>query len=404
MNSKTTIVGAIDIGTSKVVVLVALVTPGQSMTLIGKGQTTAAGMKRGEIMNMQQISDCTHAAIGAAEKQAEAEIERVCLSISGAHVRGFRHSGMTAINSSRNIVSEVDLYRAIENARNKVLEPGTVYLHHIRNGNLLDGRPVEDPVGRSGYHLEVHYWHVVGEEQKIRDHMHIINGFGLEVNDLLAASLASGSLLATAEEKRQGVLVVDIGKGTTDYVLYKAGRVVQTGVIPVGGEHVTNDLSLGLRTKPKYAEALKLRAAQAIIGRNDRSERVPLIGDYSIGDCLVSCLTINKIVHLRLEELFIILKNRLGSLLSRQNLPAGVILTGGVSKTPRLAELAELILDVPVALGHAPEWVAHEELRDPEYSTVLGLLYNATHRTDDEAEAKPPRRPILRRLSKLFNT
>lgn len=403
--SRSKIVGAIEIGTSKVMVLVAEMSDGRSMNIIGRGQSTNLGMKKGEITNISAVSGCAHAAIHAAEKSAGSEIEHVYLSMSGSHLWGFRNSGATAVTGSENVVTMKDIQRAVDNARSKVLEPGEVYIHHIRNGFILDGKPVENPLARQGSHLEVQYWHVFADEQKVKDHIMVVNGFGLDVNDIVISSLASGSLLATEEEKRQGVLVVDIGKGTTDFVLYRGRRVVQTGVIPVGGDHVTNDLSLGLRVKSKLAEGLKQRSAQALVEKEDRNKKVPLVGDLSIGDSFHSQLNINKITHARLEELFIILKNRLGSLLTRQNLPCGVILTGGVSKTPLIQDLAEVTLDVPVALGESPDWVRHKELREPEYATVLGLLYNALHHQQEEEQGqhKPEPKRWLRKMTGLFN-
>ena len=402
--SRSKIVGAIEIGTSKVVVLVAEMTDGRSMNIIGRGQCTNAGMKKGEVIDLRSVSDCTHAAIMTAERTAGVQIEHVYLSLSGSHLWGFRNSGATAITGSENIVTSTDLKRAVDNAKSKVLEPGEVYIHHIRSGFVLDGQPVEKPISREGSHLEVQYWHVVADEQKVKDHMMVVNGFGLDVNDIVISSLASGSLIATDEEKRQGVLVVDIGKGVTDYALYKGRRVIQTGVIPVGGDHVTNDLSLGLRVKTKLAESLKLRSARAMIQKEDRTQKVPLVGDLSIGDSFHSQLTINKITHARLEELFIILKNRLGSSLTRQNLPCGIILTGAVSKTPLIQDLAEVTLDIPVSLGQSPDWVRHEELREPEYATVLGLLYNALHDQKEEGfnQPKPGQKKWFSKVTGLF--
>jgi len=402
--SRSSIIGAIEIGTSKVVVLIAEMSEGRVMNIIGKGQSTNPGMRKGEITDLRAVSDCTHAAIISAERIAGANIEHVYLSLSGPHLSGFRHPGATSISSSENVVSQEDVDQAEENARSKRLDTGRLYIHHIKNGFLLDGKPVESPLWRNGKHLEVQYWHVTADEQKVRDHMMVINGFGLNVDEMIVSSIASGSLLANEEEKRQGVLVVDIGKGTTDYILYKGRRVVQTGVIPVGGDHVTNDLGLGLRVKAKLAESLKKRCARAMVQKEDRLEKVPLVGDLNIGDSIHSMLTINKITHARLEELFIILKNRLGSALTRQNLPCGVILTGGVSKTPLIADLAEITLDVPVTLGESPDWIRHDELCDPEYATVLGLLYNALYdqRRDQESKTQQPQRGWLKKMTGLF--
>jgi cell division protein FtsA len=403
--SRSKIVGAIEIGTSKVVVLVAEMTDGRSMNIIGRGQSTNSGMKKGEIVDLRSVSDCTHAAIMAAERNAGVHVEHVYLSLSGTHLWGFRHSGATAISGSENVVTSSDIKRAVENAKGKVLEPGEVYIHHIRSGFILDGQLVENPLSREGSHLEVQYWHVVADEQKVKDHIMVVNGFGLDVNDIVISSLASGSLLATEEEKRQGVLVVDIGKGVTDFALYKGRRIVQTGIIPVGGDHITNDLSLGLRVKSKMAENLKVRSAEAMMHKDDRNKKVPLVGDLSIGDSFHSQLTINKITHARLEELFIILKNRLGSSLTRQNLPGGIILTGAVSKTPQIQDLAEVTLDVPVTLGQSPDWVRHDELRDPEYATVLGLLYNALHdqKEEEKNQTRAGQTKWFKKMTGLFS-
>ncbi len=402
--SRSKIIGAIEIGTSKVVVLVAEFSNGRSMNIIGSGQSTNAGMKKGEIIDIRAVSDCTHAAISAAEKDAGERIEHVYLSLSGSHLTGFRNAGATAITGSEGIVTKTDVNRAVENAKGQILEAGNVYIHHIRNGFLLDGNLVESPVGRQGSHLEVQYWHVTADEQKVKDQIMVINGFGLDVNDIVISSLASGSVVASEAEKRQGVLVVDIGKGITDYVLYKKKRVVQTGVIPVGGDHITNDLSLGLRVKNKLAESLKKRSARAMVEKDDRIKKVQLVGDLSIGDSFHSQLTINKITHARLEELFIILKNRLGSTLTRQNLPGGVILTGGVSQTPLIADLAEVTLDVPVSIAESPDWVRNSELQEPEYATVLGLLYNALHdqRDSEVAGREGTRKTWLRKVTGIF--
>lgn len=406
--ARSKIIGAVEVGTAKAVVLVAELS-GESMTIIGMGQSTMTGMRKGEVMDLHSVSNCVHAALMSAERTAAAKIEEVYCSLSGAHVQGFRHPGVTTISSNEGTVGKRDMERAVENARNKVLEPGRVYLHHVMNGYLLDGYPVDNPLGRSGSHLEVRYWHITGSEGQLRDHLDILSGYNLEVEDFMVDSLASGTLLAEDEEKRQGVLVLDIGKGTSDYVLYRGRRVLQTGVIPVGGEHITNDLSLGLRIKSKYAENLKLRAGRAMVEKNDRSDKVPLVGDYMIGDRLIPRVSVNKIIHARLEELFIILKNRLGSSLTRQNLPGGVILTGGVSQTEGILELAELTLDVAVNSGQCPDWVRMKELRGPEYATVLGLLYSALHDQQGRPEERmsaaalsQPRGGLFRKMANLF--
>ena len=386
MNAST-IIGAVEIGTSKVVVLVGEIVDGRELEIIGLGQASSRGVRKGEIFDIRAASDCTHAALLTAEKCAGAEIQGVYLAITGNHLEGFNNSGVVTVEDADNWVRPVDIERAAENARSKALPQGRLYIHHVRSGYVLDGEPYAEPLDRQGSQLEAHYWHVHGNERKIADPMHVINGFSLTVEDMIVSSIASGSMVTLEEEKRAGVLVLDIGCGTTDYVLYRQGRVARTGVIAVGGDHFTNDLSLGLRISYKDAESLKLRYGKALVDRDDKGQNVMLVGDMRIGDRPIPRMAINKILNARAEELFMIFQNKLGSLLSAQNLPAGVILTGGGSRLQDLATLGESILKVPVRTAQNPDWVSNEQLRDPEFSTVLGLMHHGlsakrTHATD----------------------
>lgn len=384
--SGNTVIGAIEIGTSKVVVLVGEIINGRNLHIIGLGQSDSSGVKKGEIVDLRTASDSTHAAILSAEKSAGTAIDGVYLATTGGHLEGFAGSGVVTVEDADNWVKKADLQRAAANAKSKALPPGRVYIHHIKSGYILDGRRVRQPLEMQGSQLEANYWHVHGDERKIADQLHVINGFGLEVEDMVASSIAAGSMVATDEEKEAGVLVVDIGCGTTDFVLYQQNRIVRTGVVPVGGDHFTNDLSLGLRVSYKHAESLKHRYGKAIAERMDRGDNVMLVGDLMIGDRPIPRLAIHKILHARSDELCMILKNKLGSLLGPRNLPGGVILTGGGSRLQELDTLAETILGVPVRRGRNPGWVNHEQLREPEFSGVLGLLYYglSARRQDDQ--------------------
>jgi len=397
------IIGAVEIGTSKVVVLVGEVVNGRELQIIGLGHSTAHGVRKGEIVDLRAASDCAHAALLAAEKCAGTEIEGVYLGITGSHLDGFSNSGVVTVEDADNWVRAGDIQRASENARNKALPPGRLYIHHVRSGYVLDGRPCHEPLGMQGSRLESHYWHVHGDERKLADPVHVINGFSLKVEDMVVASVASGRMVATEEEKEAGVLVVDVGCGTTDFALYRHGRILRTGVIAVGGDHFTNDLSLGLRVSYKHAESLKLRYGKAQIDRDHKHEHVMLVGDLMIGDRPIPRHAINQILHARADELFMILQNKLGSLVSPQNLPGGVILTGGGARLPELDELGESVLGVPVRLGCNPEWVAHKQLQEPEFSTALGLLNYGfmAQRSDQRATAARPRKWISK-VTEIF--
>jgi cell division protein FtsA len=403
--SGSSVIGAVEIGTSKVAVLVGEVINGRELQIIGLGHSTSCGVRKGEIVDLRAASDCTHAALLAAEKSANAEIEGVYLSISGSHLQGFSNGGVVTVEDADNWVSERDIQRAADNARSKALSPGRLYVHHVRSGYVLDGQASREPLGMQGQSLEARYWHIHGDERKLADPVHVINGFSLKVEDMVASSIASGSMVTTEEEKEAGVLVVDIGCGTTDYALYRHGRIVRTGVVAVGGDHFTNDLSLGLRVSYKHAESLKLRYGKAQIDRDDKHEHVMLVGDLMIGDRPIPRLAIYKILHARADELFSILQNKLGSLVNPQNLPGGVILTGGGSRLPALDTLGESVLGVPVRRGQNPGWVSHAQLREPEFSSVLGLLQYglSAQRSDTAASTVSPRpRKWISRMTEIF--
>jgi cell division protein FtsA len=368
------IVAAIEIGTSKVTVLVAEIIGGRSLNIIGSSHVASAGVRKGQIVNLREASDCTHEAIALAEKTADAQIDGAYLALSGAHLQGFADSGVATVSSSDGVVTEEDVARARESARMRNLPQGRVYIHHECCGLSIDGRRVADPIGMQGEKVETGYWHIHGDERITADHLHVINGIGIGVECIVVSAIASASVVASEEEKKNGVLVLDIGAGTTDYALYRFGTIIRTGVVPVGGDHITNDLSIGLRMNVRYADSVKLRFGKAVVDIADKNDSVMLIGDLTIGDRPIPRIAIHKIINARVEELFTIIKNQLGSEASQQSLPAGVILTGGTSRLPHICDVAQEILGVPAHIGESPAWVTDPELRIPECSTALGLL------------------------------
>jgi cell division protein FtsA len=385
------IVGAIEIGTKKVVVLVAEVVGGRSLSIIGSSQAASVGIRKGQIVSIRDVSTCAHAAIQAAEQSAGAQIDNVYLALSGAHLQGFADYGMATVSSADGVVTEADVRRARENAKMRHLQPGRIFIHHECCGFTVDGRRVVDPVGMQGGRVETGYWHIHGDERLTADHLHIVNGIGLSVDCMVVSSIASAGIVATEEEKRSGVLVLDIGAGTTDYALYRSGTIVRTGVIPVAGDHLTNDLALGLRMNERSAESVKLRYGKAVVDNADKNDSVMLIGDLTIGDRSIPRISIHKILNARVEELFMVVKNTLGSEISPANLPAGVILTGGTSRLLHICDVAQQTMGVPVRLGESPEWVIDPALRAPEFSTALGLLSEGfiAQRNRERARARP---------------
>ncbi|MGF1449941.1 MAG: cell division protein FtsA [Opitutales bacterium] len=397
------VLGAVEIGTATVVVLVAEITEGRSLSIIGMGESTSRGIKKGVVEDFRAASHCVHAAIDRAEESAGVPIESVFLAVSGRHLEGFFQRGTVNIAASDGLVRPADVQRAEEEAKSRELPPGRVFVHHIRGAYRVDDRPVADPIGLAGAQLGAGYWSVHADERHLRDLMHIINGYGLKVDNVVVSSVASGCVVVDRVERKQGALVLDIGCGTTDYVLFRDGFMIHSGVVAVGGDHFTNDLALGLRFPERFAEKQKLEHGSVLIDPAARTEKVWLIGDRQIGDREVSKRSIQMILHARAEELFEVVKAQLGDLLDPAEIPVGAVLTGGASQLPGLCSVAEGVLKLPTRLGEHPASVG-EELRRPGFSTPLGLLHFAVtdQRAHDDVAHSEPETGLWKRFSKIF--
>jgi cell division protein FtsA len=251
--------------------------------------------------------------------------------------------------------------------------------------------------------LQVGYWSVHGDSEVVSDSLRVIHGIDLDVSDIVISSIASGAVLLEESEKENGALVIDMGGGTTDYVLYRKGYIVKTGVVPVGGDHITNDLSIGLRVSRKCAEEFKVKNGRAYYQAEDRDEKVWLFGDLTIGDRQYPLAAITKIIEARVFEVFDIIKEQLeaSELFVSGDIASGVVLTGGSSQLQGMAEAAQRRFGLDARVPEGPADVA-EELRAPEYSTTLGLLHYAlTGQEDSQQTVKPS--GLFRKLTGLLN-
>jgi cell division protein FtsA len=396
--SNTKIVGAVEIGTTKVTVLVGEIARGRELSIIGVGEASSRGVIKGAVMDFKAASEATHNALLAAEQSAGTRVDEVYLAQTGGHLEGFENEASVNVAAADNTVSAMDTDTVCRLAMAKELPEGRIVVHHIRRPYRLDGRLVPDPEHLVGRRLDVSYWTIHGLESKVADNTHVINGFSVRVTKLILSSLASGALITTAEERHNGVLAIDIGGGTTDFALYRDGCAHKTGVVAVGGGHLTNDLALGLRVQQGQAETLKLRYGRGVVHARDKKDKVMLIGDFSIGDREFPRLTIEQITAARVWEIFEVVRQKLGASFAPEKIPAGVVLTGGSAKLPAITEAAAKVFGASARLGEAPSWIG-ENLRDPGYSTALGLLHFSLNAQADRATA--PRRSLL---SKLFAT
>jgi cell division protein FtsA len=383
------------------VVLLGEIVEGGSLNIIGMGQSSSKGVLKGDIVDFHAASDCVHAAILSAEDQAGVKIDGVYLAVSGSDVNGFPSEASVNVTSAEGRVSQEDIDQVSGLAKGRDLPEERAVIHHLRRPYRLDSRSVEKPLNLEGERLEASYWTVHGNARKIGDAIHIINGFNLHVDDVILSALAAGSVVASEEEKQSGCLVIDIGRGSTDYAAYQGGRCVLAGSFPLGGDHISNDLSIGLRMRLNQAESLKHRYGSAIIEHKDKGEKVWLNNDFEIGDRPIRLWSIEKIIELRMTEIFEVISKKLGSLGRSERLGGGVILCGGGANLRNCEQSAEGVFGVPARVGDNGT-MATGELRESQYSVALGLLkYGLEYQSKMETtETKTP--GFLGKLKGLF--
>ena len=402
--SQSKVVGAVEIGTSKVAVLLGEIVGESGLNIIGHSASSSKGVKKGVITDLNLASDCVHAAIMAAEENAQTRIDEVYLAQTGSHLIGNFNVGTTNVSSPDGVVRQVDIESAKADAKRRKLPSARTYIHHIQNPFLIDDQIVENPLSKEGRRLQVGYWSVHGDSDMVSDSLRIIRGIDLDVSDMIISSIASGAVLLEDSEKENGALVIDIGGGTTDFVLYRKGYIVKTGIVPVGGDHITNDLSIGLRVGRKSAEDFKIKYGRAFYMSEDRDQKVWTVGDLTIGDREYPLAAVTKIIEARVSEVFDIIKAELeeADLLEPMDIASGVILTGGSSRLSGIDEAARRSLGLEAAVSEGSPDVA-EELRHPEYSTALGLLHYALTGQDSVQETSAKTSNFFRKITSLLN-
>ncbi|EEO28454.1 cell division protein FtsA [Oxalobacter paraformigenes] len=373
---KNLIVG-LDIGTSKVVAVVAEVLPDGRHEVIGLGQHESKGLKKGVVVNIEATVESIQAALEEAELMADCKIRNVYTGIAGSHIRSFNSRGMVAIKDKE--VTAADVARVIETARAVNIPTDQQFLHTVSQEFVVDNQEdVREPIGMSGIRLEVKVHIVTGAVSAVQNIVKCIRRCGLEVSDLILQPLASADAVLTEDEKELGVVLIDIGGGTTDIAVFTEGAIRHTAVIPIAGDQITNDIAMALRTPTLEAEEIKRRygiAKQVLVDPAETIE-VPGLGDR--GPRTLSRQMLAAVIEPRVEELFALALQVVRESEYEEVLSSGVVLTGGTALMPGIAELAEDIFLKPVRLG-IPQYSGQlaDVVRSPRYSTAHGLLAEA---------------------------
>lgn len=372
----------LDIGTTKIVCLVSHVDQEGRLRVIGVGVVPAQGMRKGGVVNLEGVARAVEIAKDKAERTSGYEIGSALVSLSGTTIASMNSTGMAGV-AGRTITYD-DVLRSLDAARSVAIPFNRDVVHVVPRGYVVDGQDgIKSAVGMYGYRLEVEAHIVTASATALRNLEKCIEAAGLEVDSWVLSSLAAGELVLTETEREMGVVLCDIGGGTTDLAIYIEGASWHTAVIPVGGEHLTNDLSQGLHLPPETAESVKRRHGHCRPAMVDHEETVAVRPFGEKTPVQLRRADIAGILEPRVEELFSLVRQEIKRSGYDALLPAGLVLTGGSSRLPGTREIASEVLQLPVRLAQ-PEDLRGlvDQLYDPAYSASVGLLHWA--RMQDE--------------------
>jgi cell division protein FtsA len=385
------IVVGLEIGTSKVCAVVGeLSHDGAGVKIVGLGQAPSHGVRKGEIRDVLEVEQCVRRAIASAEDMADVEIRTVFLGVTGAHIKGFNNRGVHPVVSADRSITDDDVKDVIKNAKAINLPHENTVLHAIRQHFLVDGQEgITNPVGLLGARLEVDMHVVHGNLNRIQNSIRLVKGLQLYVEDVVFNGLASALAVLTNEQKELGALVIDLGGGTTDYAVYADGVIKHTGVLAVGGDHVTHDIAAGLKVSMSRAERLKLEYGGAFVDEDTRGRVITLPNEHGFSGTAINLENLRRIMNLRLEETLSLVQQDIETAALLPHLRAGVFLCGGGARVPGLTQLAEQIFGLPVNLGHTSSISGLKSTLDqPEFAAPIGLVKFASLQARSRAKRR----------------
>ena len=379
----------LDIGTSKVVAIVGEISATGEVEVIGLGSHRSTGLKKGVVVNIESTVQSIQRAIEEAELMAGCRIHSVYAGIAGSHIRSLNSHGIVAIRDRE--VRQLDIERVIDAAQAVAIPADQKVLHILPQEYVIDNQEgVRKPLGMSGVRLEAKVHLVTCAVNAMQNIEKCIRRCGLDVDDIILEQLASSYAVLTEDEKDLGVCLVDIGGGTTDIAIFTDGAIRHTGVIPIAGDQVTNDIAMALRTPTPHAEELKIKYACALasLAKPEETIKVPTVGDRAPRN--LSRQALAEVVEPRYEELFTLVQAELRRSGYEELLAGGIVLTGGTAKMEGVVELAEEIFHLPVRLG-LPQNISGltDIVANPIYSTGVGLLH---YGLQQQLERKPRHR------------
>jgi len=388
---KRDLIVGLDIGTSKIVAIVGEVDAEGRLSVLGMGMQESTGIKRGMVINIESTVNAISRAIGEVEMMVGCKVREVYTGIAGSHIKSKDSSGMAVVREKE--VTAFDVDRAIEAANATPISADDQILHTLVQEFIVDGQDgVKEPIGMDARRLDVRVHLVTGAVTAVQNIVKCVHRCGLEVVDLVLQPLASGYAVLTEDEKDVGVCLVDIGGGTTDIAVFVQGAIRHTAVIPIAGDQVTNDIAIALRTSTQDAEDIKMRYGVALqqLASGEEMIEVPGVGDRPGTE--LSKQTLAGFIQPRIEEIFQQVQEELHRSGYERLLRAGIVLTGGAAQMPGMTELGEEIfhntvkLVTPLYEGNLRDFV-----RNPRYSTAMGLLLEGVAQQQRGMKVQPPK-------------
>jgi len=390
--AKDNLIIGLDVGTSKVRTIVASVKGKDEIRpkIIGVGESNSAGMRKGAVVDIEEMTKSIKRSIDEAERVSGTKIERAFVSIGGSHIKTKISKGIAAVSRADEEVSEEDVMRAIDNASVVSLDPNREVIHVIPREFIIDNQGgVQDPRGMSGFRLEVDTLIIEGLTPYIKNLRKCLNSAGVEIEGLILNILAASQAVLSKKQKELGVLVLDFGGGTVGMTVHEEGKLLHVTVLPVGSAHITNDIAIGLRTSVETAEKIKLAYGSCLADEIGKKDVIDLSKIDEKEEGVVSRKEISRIIEARMDEIFSLVNKELKKIDRERLLPAGAILIGGGAKTPDIVDLAKEKLRLPVQLGY-PQGIDGllDKIDNPTFATAVGLIFWALEMKGGKEQGK----------------
>lgn len=397
MPKREEIIVGLDVGTAKVCAIVGEVTPQGDIDVIGVGSTPSRGLRKGVVVDIERTVHAMNKVIEEAELMAGCSIHEVYVGISGSHVQGFNSSGVVALKDRE--VRQQDIVRVLDGARAVPMAQDREVIHVLPQQYVIDEQDgISKPLGMSGVRMESKVHIVTGAIPCVQNITKCTEQTGLRISDLILNSIASAEAVLNEDEQELGVALVDIGAGTTDLAIFESGSVVHTAVLPVGGDHITNDIAVGMRTPMPEAERIKIKygCAKSSLIRKDESIQVPGVGGRA--PKALSRQLLSEIIEPRLEEIFELVQQELRSSGYEDLLASGLVVTGGTTDIEGIVEFAEEVTGLPVRRG-TPQGIGGltDVVRSPIYATAVGLLLYSRRQVQQQELFREPTHGLSRR-------